>query len=365
MEKRAGRTPTILQGPVGAASQAAIAEMPTLRIQPHIRAIEIFLRKGRGFTEREIGDELRIAGNTVKSHSITERMRRGQCTIGVITSMVSEGLITSAQLTEGLDFARYSQLTDPEREILDLISQEDMWDEGDKEAAYRKEITLQTVKNRLSLVFSKLGVRNKTQAIIYNLFMPEEYRIIKQEDKTERDKTEREISDRELQVLTLKARGFANKQIAGELDITTLTVRGHVTRILRSCGYRTTIDAIATLIKNGRMDASLLAGELDFDRYDSLTDREKQLLQSLVNNRDANSNKHLAYEHSVIEQVVKNGFSNILVKLAVRNRNQAAVFELLRPKAEPREEVDPDISFVISLAASADNPSSAPLSSDS
>jgi DNA-binding NarL/FixJ family response regulator len=65
-----------------------------------------------------------------------------------------------------------------------------------------------------------------------------------------------------------------------------------------------------------------------------LTDKEKRLLKTLANSRDANANKTLAYEYNVTVQAVKNEFSNIFVKLGARNRIQAAVFEFLRPKPE-------------------------------
>lgn len=122
MERRVGRTRVISQEQVGGVNQAIAVEIPMPRYKNSKRRIEIFLRKGRGLTDGEIGDEFGISRSTVGQFGCIERMRRGPTTLDVIMSMVKEGLITPAQLTEGLDFARDGQLTTREREILDLIS---------------------------------------------------------------------------------------------------------------------------------------------------------------------------------------------------------------------------------------------------
>lgn len=220
-----------------------------------------------------------------------------------------------------------------------------MWDEGNKEVGYRIGVTEQTVKNNLLTVFSKLGVRNRTQAIIYDLFMPEEYRAREtgqaQAENAELGEGELHISDRELQMFTLRGCGLLNKQIAAEFGITEHTVKNHMTHVLKAGGFRTTIDAIAGLIGSGKIDASLLAANLDFSRYDLLTPVERKLLQTLTDSWDVNGNKGLAYEQNISMQTTKNHLSTIFSKLGVVNRFQAAVFELLRPKSEEEGKPQP------------------------
>ena len=333
MERRVGKPRAIPQEQAGRVSQTVIAEIPTGIHRHPKRATEVFLRNGRGLTRKEIGDELGITLYTVMSHGNTERMRRETTTMGVIVSMVNEGLITPAELTEDLNFDRYSQLTDRERETLDLFSQEDMWDMGNKEIAFRLGIKEKTLKNNLCAIRNKLGIKNNMQLIVYRLLIPEEKRT-----KEQNTTVEREISDQELQILTLKARGFANKQIGQELGITERTVRNRITHIFRLGRFNGTIDTIATLIGNEKLDTSVLIEELDFSRYDLLTVTEKRLLKTLTESRDVYGNKGLAYELNMRLQKVKNHLTVILSKLGVRNRSQAAAFELLRPK--PTDEVE-------------------------
>jgi DNA-binding CsgD family transcriptional regulator len=107
------------------------------------------------------------------------------------------------------------------------------------------------------------------------------------------------------------------------------------------------------------MDTGLLTGELDFSRYNLLTDGEKQLLQTLIAGRDANGNKGLAHECNVTPQTVRNEFSSIFRKLGVRNRFQAATFELLRPKPTAGIRPEPLGEFQdVYVATSAEQPSS-------
>jgi NarL family two-component system response regulator YdfI len=59
------------------------------------------------------------------------------------------------------------------------------------------------------------------------------------------------LSDREQQVLTLMAKGDANKQIAGQLDITERTVKAHVASIFNKLGAASRTEAVAIALRNG------------------------------------------------------------------------------------------------------------------
>lgn len=53
------------------------------------------------------------------------------------------------------------------------------------------------------------------------------------------------LSERELEVLTLVARGFSNKEVASQLSVTVGTVKTHTNNINRKLGTRTRTQAIA------------------------------------------------------------------------------------------------------------------------
>jgi DNA-binding NarL/FixJ family response regulator len=60
-----------------------------------------------------------------------------------------------------------------------------------------------------------------------------------------------DLSEREHQVLELVAKGKSNKEIAGELEITEATVKGHVTNILGKLGVTDRTQAVITALKRG------------------------------------------------------------------------------------------------------------------
>lgn len=149
------------------------------------------------------------------------------------------------------------------------------------------------------------------------------------------EKPKRKISERELEVLTLKARGFTNKQIASELYIAPSTVKKHLENILSDLGYKTALDAIVAFIESGEMDtAEMVAYFNDLIRCEQLTDDEAKLLKALVKNRDIGGNINLAGELSINRYAVKRRIESILGKIGASNRTHAGVYELLRSKNE-------------------------------
>jgi DNA-binding NarL/FixJ family response regulator len=66
-----------------------------------------------------------------------------------------------------------------------------------------------------------------------------------------RAQTEPDFTDRERDVLRLLARGWRNKRIAGELDITERTVRFHLNNIYRKIGVESRGEAIVWAVQAG------------------------------------------------------------------------------------------------------------------
>jgi len=119
---------------------------------------------------------LGIKLNTVNDHS--RRINVADKTIiGITVSLVDDGKIDQALLTEGFQPNGLSRLTDFQRKTLDLISKREMWGATDKEVAVELGITESTLWGRLQQdIYPKLGVRNKFQAVMYKLYMSDNAR---------------------------------------------------------------------------------------------------------------------------------------------------------------------------------------------
>ncbi len=59
------------------------------------------------------------------------------------------------------------------------------------------------------------------------------------------------LTARELEVLRLVARGLSNKEIAGDLRITTHTVKYHLAAVLEKLGVRSRTEAVSLGVRKG------------------------------------------------------------------------------------------------------------------
>lgn len=64
------------------------------------------------------------------------------------------------------------------------------------------------------------------------------------------------LTPREIEILEYVARGFLNKQIAAELDISEQTIKNHVTSILRKLNANARTEAVVIALKQGYISLS-------------------------------------------------------------------------------------------------------------
>jgi DNA-binding NarL/FixJ family response regulator len=62
------------------------------------------------------------------------------------------------------------------------------------------------------------------------------------------------LTDREIAIVTLAASGNSNKQIGAMLDITDVTVKGHMKSIFSKLGARDRTHAVTIAIKRGLIE---------------------------------------------------------------------------------------------------------------
>lgn len=119
---------------------------------------------------------------------------------------------------------------------------------------------------------------------------------------------------------------------AGE-DVTTALDRGAMGYVLKGVGARTLADAIRTVATGEGYVAPTLSARLISTRNQamtlgkpalvaSLTPREKQVLELVAVGM---SNKHVAIELNLQEKTIKHHMTQILTKLGVTNRTEAAM----------------------------------------
>ncbi len=114
-------------------------------------------------------------------------------------------------------------------------------------------------------------------------------------------------------------------------DVTTALARGAVGYVLKGVGARTLADAIRTVAAGEGYVAPTLSARLISARTEmpsksaliaSLTPREMEVLELVAVGM---SNKHVAIELDLQEKTVKHHMTQILAKLGVTNRTEAAM----------------------------------------
>ena len=137
----------------------------------------------------------------------------------------------------------------------------------------------------------------------------------------------RPLSQREREIFHQKALGLGIAQIASDLSISVLTVKNHVTNGIRKTGG-SSFDIIAGMIRAGETDVERLSDGLNFERITSLTEREREVLDTMVIPDIGGYNKTVAAHLEITEKVVKHHVSAILKKLNVPNSMRARVWDI-------------------------------------
>jgi DNA-binding NarL/FixJ family response regulator len=296
----------------------------------------IAILRARGITSEKIG----VLLGGISSEAIDQYMHKrvtgfGLTTTGIVVSLVETGRLSVGELTKGLHLGN-NELTELQAEALDLISRKDRWGATDKELAAELDISESIFKGRLASAFHKLGVRSRSQAVIFGLNMP-----LSLEGQSKL------VEERRLKVVTLRAQGFKEAEIADKLHLSE-TIIGNDISWAKS-GYLSQVDAVISRLEDGTIEqAAVIDGlEPECDGYDSLSPNEQKILKDLLVSRDVEGNKGISKRLRMPEQSVKNNMSSIFEKLGVRNRIQAAVFEYLRVKSEEENSAIPRRQIVI------------------
>jgi len=147
----------------------------------------------------------------------------------------------------------------------------------------------------------------------------------------------RPLTPNQTEVLRLMAEGLSNSKIAIRLGIAFNTVNYIIKHPEKGISGRLgTTDRIEMVIKalsTGQLDTEETSGRFDFDKYSTLTKREREMFTAISNpEKYYQSYKQISHEMKINLQQIKNKSSDIFKKLGIHRRIDAIMFEILRPK---------------------------------
>ncbi len=174
-----------------------------------------------------------------------------------------------------------------------------------------------TVKGRLHCLYLKFGITRPDQKS--KLLDTIRQRGYFQEEKP----------SRRIEILRLLGHGLTDKKIAENLRISPETVKNHLATIFQSFEAQDRTQAVLKAIDLGILTLEELIAGYDLDRYFLLSFREEDVLADIANPENTPGNKGIARRLGISFKTVKNHIANILGKLNLSNRTQAAVFYLV------------------------------------
>jgi two-component system response regulator DegU len=128
-------------------------------------------------------------------------------------------------------------LTKTEIKVLALLGRGN----SNKEIAAQLQCSVKTVKNHLNSVFQKLGVSNRTEAVVKGIDLG----LISAEASLVA------LTKTEIKVLALLGRGNSNKEIAATLECSVKTVKNHLNSVFQKLGVGNRTEAVVKGIDLG------------------------------------------------------------------------------------------------------------------
>lgn len=186
-------------------------------------------------------------------------------------------------------------------------------------------VSQKTVKTEVWQITKQLGLAEKT----WEGRLAGIARLVQEKGCEIRIKEKPPLTERQRELLGLAAGGLRERRIATAMGVKLSTVKNTKTRIFEALGVNDVNCAVLRAIRWGLLDLSELARGYDYSRISLLSEREKQILSTMIDVSRGNlSGKEMARELTIVFSTMKNHQHNIYRKLGVNSAIQAAIMFL-------------------------------------
>ncbi len=210
---------------------------------------------------------------------------------------------------------------------------------GYKEIGNDLNLNINTIANQLNILRAQnekiidgkqirpTNIDLIVEAEKYGLLFPLTLIGIKSEAmKLSKNKYEnRNLTIRELEILQIVADRIKSDEKTKQSKISINTLKNHITSILKKMNVYSTSEAVIKGVETGLIQSPYSARELDLSVFDSLTNAEIALLETMISR--INNNKTVVPDDKPYN-TIKNHLNVIYSKLHARNRTQALLLFL-------------------------------------
>lgn len=193
------------------------------------RIQQVFVLKAHGLDYGQIANLLKTDYRRVNNYVYRATSGILSTTDVILLLAVSDKKILKL-MTKGLDFSLRGRLDDNEKKILDMICQ-DNGHISNPDSAHRLGISKETLGRRFTKIFPVIGVRNKEQAIIYNIFAKGIIPKVENGNQSQLPPRKEEIWE-----LLVGSESLDIKEIAQRLNLAGRTVEDYVIAIKQRLG---------------------------------------------------------------------------------------------------------------------------------
>lgn len=129
--------------------------------------IEIFTQRAMGLTRSQIGEKFGRSRHTIRN--IVSYCMDTETTnvTEIIYSLIKTEKIDKTKLSEGLDFEKYSLLSDGDREVVEVVTKREHWGDTREEMAYQLNHAHTSFKKQLVGIYKKLAVNNMLRLRVF------------------------------------------------------------------------------------------------------------------------------------------------------------------------------------------------------
>ncbi|MBI2420518.1 MAG: hypothetical protein HYV38_00325 [Candidatus Levybacteria bacterium] len=310
--------------------------------------IEVISLKAQGLSNKEVGEKRGSSEQTIKNH-MAGAMRKLNAPTGAnaIFEAIELGILDLQSLVPSdFDPAIFKGLWQKCRELI-MIFTDSGGKADNKELSLRLGISEHTLKNYITKIMDKTGIRKREQLLVFYLEAKrraQEGAISRGEDpeqidvfgpfiderEEKRKKQRSELSPREIEALGLVAKGYSRKEVAVQMDIPESTLVNNIlTSMRKKLQVTNSAYGVAKAIEQGQLNLADLVPE-NFDPYSfgDLTDLEAKILLRFVETNGAESDEKLADVLGISKDTVVRSMKDILYQLGAKNRAQGLVFIL-------------------------------------
>lgn len=308
---------------------ALTVELQPREKRPNLSDQEIDMLRltAMGMRREEVGEELTVSIHRIdKIGTSINRKLRTNATLHAVLTAIDMNTLNTADILTGVDRSKIAQLTQEERQILDLIVANNGKNGANAVVGRKLKKPSRYVEDHLGSIYRKLETWTKERTAAVYVADQKEPEIEK-------------ITEKQITLANLLARGYSEKALGEHFQLSEGGIESRIKHLYRILRVNSAAEAVIVSLKYDIIDPEVVLEERSRDIIDTLNADENLILTILTTNRgEKSSNREIAKETSLSVSKINKVLASIKGKFESNNRFQSAAIFIAARKLKEREE---------------------------